>query len=210
MKILKVIGVILVILIGGYLVAAIVAPSSLVVERSIVIDAPASQVYPNVVCFKNWEPWNPWDAMDSTNTNSYSGEECGVGAIYAWEGKQTGSGSQEIVEVRENEYIKATLLFTGVEEPQVSEWFFEETEEGTKVTWNYIGTEVSFFNRPANLMGEYFLGMAYESGLAALKEVAESSPVVEDPAFDVNEVDFPESSYLLMSGDVMTKDMAEV
>ena len=95
--------------------------------------------------------------MDPTNKNSYSGEECGVGAIYSWEGDQTGSGTQEMVEVRENEYIKATLLFTGVEEPQVSEWFFEETEEGTKVTLNYIGTEVSFFNRPVNLMGEYFL-----------------------------------------------------
>ena len=52
MKILKVIGVILVILIGGYLVAAIVAPNSMFVEKSIVIESPTNSVYPHVICFK--------------------------------------------------------------------------------------------------------------------------------------------------------------
>ena len=96
-----------------------------------------------------------------------------------------------------------------MEEPQVSEWFFEETEEGTKVTLNYIGTEVSFFNRPANLMGEYFLGMAYESGLTALKEVAESSPApVADAKIDVQEVEIEETKYLMIVDDVEPMNIA--
>lgn len=209
MKALKIIGIVLVVLIGLYLTAAVVAPTSMLVEKSVVVNTPASSVYQHVICFKNWESWNPWDAMDPTNTNSYSGEECGVGAIYSWEGKQTGSGTQEMVEVRENEYIKATLMFTGVEEPQVSEWFFEETEEGTKVTWNYIGSEVSFFNRPANLMGEYFLGMAYENGLATLKEVAESSPApVEEESYDIQTIELPASHYLLVSAEISPEEIA--
>ncbi len=207
MKVLKVIGVILVVLIGLYLVAAIVAPAALVVERSTVINAPASQIYPHVVCFKNWEPWNPWDALDPSNKNEYSGEECGVGASYSWEGEQTQTGTQDIVEVIENEYIKTTLVFGGTPEPQVSEWFFEETEEGTKVTWNFIGTEVSFFNRVSNLIGDYFLGMAYENGLASLKEVAESTPVAEEPSYDIQTIDLPETHYLLISDEIHPREI---
>lgn len=208
MKALKVIGVILVVLIGLYVVAAIVAPSSLKVERSIVVDAPASQVYPNVVCFENWEPWNPWDDMDPTNTNEYSENQCSVGSWYSWKGDQTGEGKQTLEEARENEYLKTSLVFSEAPEPQTSEWYFEETEEGTKVTWNFIGTETDFFSRPANLMGEYFISAAYESGLATLKEVAESNPVEVEAAIDVQEIEIEEAKYLMIVNDVEPMNIA--
>jgi effector-binding domain-containing protein len=92
--------------------------------------------------------------------------------------------------------------------PQTSEWFFEETEEGTKVTWNFIGTEASFFNRPMNLMGEYFLTQAYTNGLAKLKEVAEASPAEMESAIDVQEIGIEEIKYLLITGDVEPMNIA--
>lgn len=209
MKVFKVIGVILVVLIGLYAVVAIIAPASLKVEQSTIIDASPSEVYPHVACFKNWEPWNPWDAMDSTNTNEFSEQACGVGAWYTWNGQQTGSGRQDILEATENEYIKCKLVFSMDPKPQTSEWFFEEVEEGTKVTWNFIGTEASFFNRPMNLIGEFFLEQAYTAGLASLKEVVESMPTAETPTIDVMEVDLAEAKYLLISGDVRPEDIAD-
>lgn len=202
MKALKIIGIILVVILGLYVAAAVIAPSSMFIEKSVVIEAPASAVYPNVSCFRNWEPWNPWDAMDSTNTNEYSDQECGVGAWYTWSGEATGTGRQDLLEARENEYIKTKLVFSQAPEPQTSEWYFEETEEGTKVTWNYIGTETDFMGRPGNLLGEYFLGMQYESGLATLKEYVESNPIAETPSFDIETIDLPANNYLLVSGDV--------
>jgi effector-binding domain-containing protein len=209
MKALKIIGIVLVVLLGLYVIAAVVAPATLVVEKSTVINAPASSVYSNVVCFKNWEPWNPWDAMDPTTENEYSGEECGVGAIYSWNGEKTGTGTQNMVEVRENEYIKTTLVFGGTVEPQTSEWFFEETDEGTKVTWNYIGTETSFFSKPGNLMGQIFLGKAYESGLAALKQVVETSPApAMEASIDIQEIETEETKYLLITDEVEPTNIA--
>ena len=209
MKFLKVLGVILVILVGVYAIAAFVAPSSLKVEKSIVIDATPSSVYPYVACFKNWEAWNPWDAMDTTNVNGFSEQACGVGSWYTWKGKQTGEGRQEILEELDNEYIRCELVFSMDTTPQTSEWFFEAVDGGTKVTWNFIGTETSFFNRPMNLIGKYFLEQAYMGGLASLKETVESMPVAEIETIEVLEVDFPATNYLLISGEVKPEDIAE-
>jgi effector-binding domain-containing protein len=208
MKTLKIIGIIFLILIGIYVVAAIVAPATLKVEQSTVVEVSPAQVYPHVACFKNWEPWNPWDAMDPTNTNEFSEQSCGVGSWYSWNGEQTGQGRQDILEARENEYIKCSLVFGMDPTPQTSEWFFEEVEGGTKVTWNFIGTEASFFQRPMNLMGEYFLTKAYTSGLTSLKEVAESSPAEMEAAIDVQEIEIEEGKYLLISGDVEPMNIA--
>lgn len=209
MKALKIIGIVLVVLLGLYVFVALVAPATLVVEKSTVINAPASTVYPHVACFKNWETWNPWDAMDTTNTNEFSEQSCGVGSWYSWKGDQTGEGRQDIVEARENEYIKCSLVFGMDPTPQTSEWTFVEGEEGTTVTWNFIGTEASFFSRPMNLMGEYFLSKAYESGLAALKEVAESSPAPEaEASIDIQEIGIEETKYLLITDEVEPMNIA--
>ncbi len=202
MKALKIVGYILLVLFGIYLVAAVIAPSSLKVEKSIVVEVAPSAVYPHVACFNNWEPWNPWDDMDPTNTNEYSENQCSVGSSYSWKGEQTGAGTQTLVEARDNEYLKTSLVFAEAPEPQTSEWFFEETEEGTKVTWNFIGTETGFFSRPMNLMGEYFISQAYVNGLAALKEVAETSPAEAESAIDIQEIELEEAKYLLISDDV--------
>lgn len=207
MKVLKILGIILGVLFGAYVVAALVAPSSLKVEKSIVVNVAPEQVYPYVACFKNWEPWNPWDAMDTTNVNEYSEEECGVGSWYTWKGQQTGEGRQDIVEVRENEYIKCSLVFSMDPTPQASEWFFEATEEGTKVTWTFIGTETPFFSRPMNFVGKYFVEKAYESGLKTLKEVAEANPAEAEAGFDIQTIELPAMNYLLVSGDVKPEDI---
>ncbi|MFM1876104.1 MAG: hypothetical protein RL266_1841 [Bacteroidota bacterium] len=208
MKALKVIGIILLVLVGAYVVAALVAPSVLKVEKTIVVNVSPDQVYPHVACFKNWEPWNPWDAMDTTNTNEFSEQACGVGSWYTWKGKKTGEGRQDVLEARDNEYIKCSLVFGMDPTPQTSEWFFEAVDGGTKVTWNFIGTEASFFQKPMNLMGEYFLGEAYTSGLAALKEVAEASPAQATPSFDIQTIELGATNYLLVSGDVKPQDIA--
>ena len=209
MKVLKVLGIILIALFGIYIVAALVAPSSLLIEKSVTINAPIKTVFKQVSCFDKWPTWSPWDAMDSTNTNEFSENPCGQDAWNSWKGDQTGTGKQVITEIRENEYLKTSLVFSQSPEPQISEWFFVETEEGVEVTWNYIGTETSFFNRPMNLMGKFFLTTAYESGLAALKKVAEANPAVEETSYDIKEVELPELKYLLVSGDVKPENIGD-
>jgi effector-binding domain-containing protein len=209
MKVLKFAGIFLVILFLFYLALAFYAPTSLKIEESTIIDAEPEIVYPHVACFKNWEPWNPWDAMDSTNVNEFSEQLCGVGSWYAWKGEKTGTGRQEIVDAKSSEYIKCQLVFGMSPSPQISEWFFTDVEEGTKVTWNYIGTETPFFQRPMNLIGKYFLTEAYKSGLKNLKSVVES--VDATAAFDIKiqRVKIPTTNYLVISGEIHPSEIAD-
>jgi effector-binding domain-containing protein len=134
--------------------------------------------------------------------NEYSENPCGLDAWNSWVGDNSGVGKQVILEVTPNEYIKTSLVFGGDSAVQIAEWFFEETDGVTKVTWNFIGSEVSFFKRPGNLIGEFFISSAYVSSLAALKEIAEAAPVVEESAYEIKEVELEEVKYLLVSGDV--------
>lgn len=209
MKIIKFLGIFVVVVILFYIGLAVIAPSSLVVEESIVIEAEPSLVYPNVACFKNWEPWNPWDAMDSTNVNEFSEQLCGVGSWYSWKGEKTGEGRQEILDAEHEKYIKCELVFGMSPVPQTSEWFFQEVESGTKVTWNYIGTESSFLERPMNLLGKYFLTEVYRSGLDNLKNVVESMEPAASVDIKVNEVDFPNTNYLLISDEIHPSEIAD-
>ncbi|MCF8461387.1 MAG: GyrI-like domain-containing protein [Flavobacteriales bacterium] len=207
MKVLKIVGIVALILFGIYVIVAAVAPSSLVVEKSISVNAPASAVFNEVNCFDKWPAWSAWDAMDSTMANEYSENPCGLDAWNSWVGDNSGVGKQVILEVTPNEYIKTSLVFGDDPAVQTAEWFFEEVDGVTKVTWNFIGSEVSFFKRPGNLIGEYFVSSAYVASLAALKEVAEAAPEVEESAYEIKEVELEEVKYLLVSGDVKPADI---
>ncbi|MBP9151059.1 MAG: GyrI-like domain-containing protein [Flavobacteriales bacterium] len=207
MKVLKIIGIAALILLGIYVIVAAVAPSSLVVEKSISVNAPVATVFNEVNCFDKWPAWSAWDAMDSTMANEYSENPCGMDAWNSWVGENSGVGKQVILEVKLNEYIKTSLVFGDDPAVQTAEWFFEEVDGVTKVTWNFVGSEVSFFKRPGNLIGEHFISSAYIASLAALKEVAEAAPVVEESAYEIKEVELEEVKYLLVSGDVKPADI---
>lgn len=209
MKALKILGYILLGVLGAYVVAALVAPSSLVIEQSTIINATPATVFNEVSCFDKWPAWSPWNAMDSAMNNEYSENPCGLNAWNSWTGEKTGQGKQTIIELVENEYLKTTLVFGGDSTPQISEWKFEAVEGGTKVTWNFIGSEASFFKRPMNLIGKHFLTESYVTGLAALKSVAESATPVKEYVYEITEVELPEVKYLLISGDVKPQDIGQ-
>jgi effector-binding domain-containing protein len=209
MKVLKILGIIVLSLLGLWIVLAAVAPSELQVEKSITIEAPASVVFANVNCLDAWPAWSAWQAMDPSMKNEYAENPCGVGAWNSWNGEQSGIGKQTISEVRDNEYIKMDLVFEGFEGTNYSEWKFEETDGSTSVTWNFLGAPSPFFFRPMNMMMKGVLEDSYDQGLAALKAVAEATPAVEQSAYEIVEVDLPAAKYLVVSGDVNPADIEE-
>ncbi len=209
MKVLKVLAIILVLIIGLGLVLIAVSPSKLTVEKSITIDAPTSVVFANVSCLDKWPAWSAWDAMDPEMKNEYSENPCGIGAWNSWDGPQTGKGKQTIDEINGNESIIMSLVFEGFEGTNYANWKFEEVEEGTKVTWTFDGAPSPFLFRPMNLMMKGVLEKSYEDGLNALKDVAENGAAAFESAYEVKEVELPETKYLLISGDVVPSDIGE-
>lgn len=169
-------------------IATIFLPTKSHVERSLTINAPASNVYTQVANLKNWEKWSPWNKADPGMKLTYSSNNpVGKGAHYSWVGTndQSGKGKLTIVEAAPNQSLKTKLDFEGMG-TSYGTWKFEPSGNGTKVTWG-LDSEMSGFSKWFGLMMDSMVGGQFEEGLAGIKDLAESMPApIATPT--VNEV----------------------
>ena len=149
------------------------------VERSTVIDAPASAIFPHIDDFHAWEAWSPYETMDADLGKTYAGPTRGVGAAYAWVGKKAGSGSMQITQSTPSSKVVIKLEFT---KPFVAhntaEFTLEPQGAGTKVTWAMHGPNTLM----SKVIGLFFsmdklVGPQFAQGLASLKQVCEPASV---------------------------------
>ncbi len=177
MKALKVIGIILLVIIAALLVIAAVLPKDVTLEESTVIKAPADKIFKQVDDFNIWPAWSPWgNELDSTTKYTYEGAEHGLGAIQKWKGEKAGEGTQTITAWDENKLIKTEIEFIGMGSAK-SGWTFEESEDGTKVSWSFEMSDLKYpLGRIFGLMGKNSVKKDYIKGLANLKEYVESLP----------------------------------
>jgi effector-binding domain-containing protein/carbon monoxide dehydrogenase subunit G len=155
------------------------------VEVSTRVDAPPATVFALLNDFRRVDLWSPRTATDPNARVIFSGPNRGVGATVTWDGVIVGSGTQTIVESRANEHV-ATMINPG-EPGEARTWFDIGREDGrTRVTWGFA------HDHGLNLVGRYFalllsgvVKREYESGIAALKELAESLPRTDFGSLDV-------------------------
>ncbi|MDF2438101.1 MAG: hypothetical protein K0Q95_2477 [Bacteroidota bacterium] len=176
MKILKKVGIVLLILVGLYIIISLFLPSIVRVERSTVIKAPVQVVFEQVNNFQNWPKWSYWDNIDPQMKSTYEGPESGVGAKHLWTSnhKDVGTGSIVIVDSKPYSTILTDLEFEGMGTSHGG-WFFKEVEGGTETT-TYMEMDMGFFGRIMGLMMEGMLGGDFEKTLAGLKKHCESLP----------------------------------
>lgn len=171
-------------IIAAIAAAAAVQPSHFHVERSIVVDAPAANVFAELNDLHHWEAWSPWAKLDPNATSSYEGPESGVGAIMRWDGNMdVGKGSMTITESAQDERVKLRLDF---EKPMAgtntSEFRLTPSGTGTMVNWSiegenhFIAKVMSLFMNCDEMIGGYF-----EQGLQNLKQVAQGNQYVIQP-----------------------------
>lgn len=149
-------------------------PSSKALQRSVVINAPASKIFPFVNNLKNFNLWSPWSKLDPDTEYVFTGPDEGIGARVVWksENKSVGEGSQEIVESRTHEYVKTNLNFGGGG-PANAEFFLDQNGGSTKVTWTFQTEFEGMLARYFGLMLDKWVGGAYEEGLQNLKSYGE-------------------------------------
>jgi hypothetical protein len=151
-------------------------PSTVSVERTTVVKASAETVFNQVNSPRQWDTWSPWKEQDPNITNEYSGPESGPGASNTWKSPKLGDGSQTIVASSPYNTITLELDFGRGSKPQ-SNWKFEETPEGTKVSWDFkMDLGMNPIARYMGLMMGGMVGPSYEKGLENLKKVCESMP----------------------------------
>lgn len=193
MRILKVIGITLLIVIVLLVGVAFLLPRNITVERSIVVKADPALVFEQINHLPNWVHWSPWYKLDTLVKMTYSDPPSGTGSWYEWssEVKNVGKGKLSITKSIPNDTILTELLF--MEQGAAMGGFtFTGQDSGTLVKW-FIQSDLG--NNPIaryfGLFMDKMLGKDFEQGLEALKTYVENHP-----AFTVNEADFSETSYL--------------
>jgi effector-binding domain-containing protein/ribosome-associated toxin RatA of RatAB toxin-antitoxin module len=176
MKFLKILLYIIVALVVIIVAVNAFLPGTYTVEKSVVIDAKAVDVFEQVNNFKNWKKWSPWSKMDPDMKVEFSGPLSGTGATMSWvsEDQNVGVGEQKIVESIQNKSIRTEITFAEWN-PVKANWKFEEKDGKTTVTWDLAG-ETDFFMRWMGLIIGPILEQNYENGLNDIKAVVETRP----------------------------------
>jgi effector-binding domain-containing protein len=195
MKILKILLYIFIVLFGIYLVLCFAGTSKFDVERSIDINASAESIFEEISDYNKLAAWSPWSKKDPDMANTITGNAGSVGHKNSWTSKTQGNGEQQIVEIKQDEYIKTELKFADWDGVSIAEMILKPGDNFTKLTWTMKGNEVPFFARGIitimGVTGE--LEKDYENGLANLKKVVEAKPklaTIDYELIDVSEMIF--------------------
>lgn len=162
------------------LIAAAIMPKDMHVERAATMNAPAKIVFSKVNNLEAYVQWMPWRQIDTAMKITWpeGASKEGVGANYSWTGNENvGNGKMTIKESVEFESIVTEVQFEDYA-PGTGSWKFEEVDGTTNVTWSMDMTMPYPFNFFAMFMPDP--GVDFEKGLANLKAVAESTPVIPD------------------------------
>lgn len=138
------------------------------VERSVEINVPTYIIYEQFTDLHQWENWAVWWKNDTSMITNYFGAERGLGAKIIWTSDVIGDGDLEIIECN-SQGMKTKLAWGN------GSWHFEETENGTNVSWSMNG-KMPFLMSFMTMFIEEMVGPDFEKGLAGLKELCESIP----------------------------------
>lgn len=173
MKALKWIAIVLGGLLAVFLVGAALIPSTYRVERVATVEAPAEKIYPLIEDPRAWARWTVWNQRDPNMKVSYSGAASGVGATWAWEGKE-GNGNMTFTAADPGRSITYALAFPEMGMSSKGMLTLSPSGNATRVSWSNEG-DVGM-----NPLMRWFvpfldgmMGPDFAAGLANLKTLAE-------------------------------------
>lgn len=173
MKPLKVLGLAAFLVIVITVTFSFIQPDKGYVERSIMINAPAQEVFRELNSYQNFTLWSPWAKMDLNAKYTYDGPTSGTGAKMFWEGKSIGKGSQWIEESIPDQRIKNGINFEDLNGVFYAQYIIQPEGNQTKLTWTYDGVNNGFLGKMRWLFMKGALGTQYEEGLHDLKYLIE-------------------------------------
>ncbi len=182
-------------------------------DKTISIQAPAAVVFEQVARLENFNQWSAWNQHDSTVKLEYTGTDGSVGASSHWTGdpKISGEGRITIDSLEAGKMVSQRIHFIKPKEGHANSSFILSELNGlTTISWHFE----SETPRPWNIFNffsdiEKNLGPEFEKGLAALKARVEkvTIPSGTSAAYEVKEVDFPETKYALIRQEVKWNDI---
>jgi hypothetical protein len=175
MKIVKNIGIALVVIIVLGLIVLYFMPNHYAVSNSIEINKPADVVYAQVSDFNKWGTWDPWMEMDPEAKVTVEGTPGAPGHKMSWDGKKSGMGSMTIISAGTNQWVYSGLEFIKpIKATAKDEIKLEANGDKTKVTWTNTGGLSFPLGRLFGLSVDKALGTDQRKGLDKLKKCTEA------------------------------------
>ncbi|MEO0635142.1 MAG: SRPBCC family protein [Pseudomonadota bacterium] len=150
------------------------APTRVEYTESVEIAAPVEQVYDDIRMQERLMRWSAWPA-ETKSTCAVEGTDGVVGAKTAFFTKGKRVGHQEVVELKDNQLIRLTLVGPGPpHKPELTFELHEIAENATRVDAHFV----NLLPRPFNAIWK-FAGLTnwtrklHQKDLAGLKRFAE-------------------------------------
>ena len=172
----KVILLVLVVGVFGFLAYVATRPDTFRVSRSLTIQASPEKLFPMINEMMAFNQWNPYQKKDPNIKGTYSGPAAGPGATYQFEGnKEAGKGSIAITGATANTQVAMALKMTEpVEISNALAFTIQSDGPASRVTWAMEGPLPYLFKMVHVFINmDKMVGSDFEAGLASLKALAE-------------------------------------
>jgi effector-binding domain-containing protein len=189
----------LLVLVTAAAAVGLMLPRHARVERSVVINRPASLIFAAVNSFQLFSRWSPWQDLDPNMHQSAQGPRDGVGAKLVWSGNdKVGSGTQQITGAVPDRSVASDLDFGN----GVAKSLLTLTADGpaTRVAWTLdIDMGANPIGHYVGLTMDRMIGPDFARGLSNLKTLLESMPNVDITGFSAQEVQMIPAPILLVA-----------
>ena len=172
MKVLKVFGLIILILVALFLIIPLFMGTKYQVSKKVLVDAEKSVVYPYLMDFSRFGEWSPWADIDPNTEVELIGNMGAVGSSYKWKGNDdVGEGTMTIARANDDTIFIDLNFVEPFEAYSPTYYALKENGNHTEVTW-YMEGEMAY---PMNILYlfmdmEEAIGNDFEKGLSQLKD----------------------------------------
>ncbi|MES1215781.1 MAG: SRPBCC family protein [Bacteroidota bacterium] len=169
--------VIILVILALVLIRAYFLTDELVIEKDILINKTAAEVFNYIKFVKNSENYSKWVMMDPNMKKEYKGTDGTVGFVYSWDStnKNVGKGEQEITKITNNRVDWEIRFIKPFENTSTSYMTTDSVSPTqTKVAWVFQGPRTYFMKLIHFLLNlKKMLGNDLNTGLTNLKSVLE-------------------------------------
>jgi len=150
-----------------------IQPEKAHLERTILIQAPDSVIFPYISNYRKLSTWWPWPKMDADLKQTFEGTDGTLGAKVLWSGTKAGNGSMTLDELEPSKRIKSIMVIAGQKQSAISEFTLSPEDGGTRVLWTYNGVNDGIEGKTKWIVMGTLLGSQFDLGLKNLKRIIE-------------------------------------
>src|SRR6478735_2534109 len=107
MKTLKIAATVVAVICVIMVIVITIQPEKAHLERTILIQAPDSVIFPYISNYRKLSTWWPWPKMDADLKQSYEGADGTIGSKVLWSGTKAGNGSMTLDELEPGKRVKS-------------------------------------------------------------------------------------------------------